>query len=124
MSRICPVYASYLIRYGTSMKHVRGKGEASISLDLDVLCIKIDLPVFFVIGAYSCNGIIVCLSSTGSEKLRHSKMVLNSSGYSPIKQLYLKAPGQQGTYGRNLLMRLLPVPPIVYPILASLELPY
>jgi hypothetical protein len=60
MSRICPVYASYLIRYGTSMKHVRGKGEASISLDLDVLCIKIDLPVFFVIGAYSCN-VISCV---------------------------------------------------------------
>jgi hypothetical protein len=42
------------------MKHVRGKGEASISLDLDVLCIKIDLPVFLVIGAYSCN-VISCV---------------------------------------------------------------
>jgi hypothetical protein len=84
MPHRCLIDASYLKRYEASMKHVGDNGGTSISLDLAVP-IKIDLPVFFVIGAYSSYGIIVCLSSTGSEKLRHSKMVLNSSGYSPIK---------------------------------------
>jgi hypothetical protein len=42
MSRICPVYASYLIRYGTSMEHVRGNSETSISLDVRVLLLAID----------------------------------------------------------------------------------
>jgi hypothetical protein len=43
MSRICPVYASYLKRYGTSMKHLRSNSETSISLDLPVLLIAIHL---------------------------------------------------------------------------------
>jgi hypothetical protein len=43
MCRICPVHASYLIRYGTSMKHLRDNSERSISLDLPVLLIVIDL---------------------------------------------------------------------------------
>jgi hypothetical protein len=43
MSRICPVYASYLIRYGTSMEHVRENSETSVSLDVLILLIAISL---------------------------------------------------------------------------------
>jgi hypothetical protein len=39
MSRRCPVYASYLKRYGTSMKHVRDNSETFISQDVPVLLI-------------------------------------------------------------------------------------
>jgi hypothetical protein len=46
MSRICPVYASYLLRYGTSMKHVREIHGACINLDIAVLVSAMPLPYF------------------------------------------------------------------------------
>ena len=44
MSRICPVYASYLIRYGTSWKHVRNKYRGSIYLDAAVFIFSESFP--------------------------------------------------------------------------------
>jgi hypothetical protein len=41
MPRICPVHASYLIRYGTSAEHVRDNSETSISQDVPVLLLAI-----------------------------------------------------------------------------------
>jgi hypothetical protein len=45
MSRICLVYASYLIRYGTSMRHVREVQGATVCLDMAVYLISKVLPV-------------------------------------------------------------------------------
>jgi hypothetical protein len=44
MSRICPVYASYLIRYGTSMEHLRNKHRGSIYLDAAVFIFSESFP--------------------------------------------------------------------------------
>jgi hypothetical protein len=41
MSHICPIYASYLLRYGTSTRQLRNNSETSISLDLTALLLAI-----------------------------------------------------------------------------------